>query len=605
MIWPAVHYFPAWFEPQVRSFKWGNAVSCILMLAACLALRKFGGRSAFVSSPVVCQVGLAMLAANLLLNLDLLYCLPQTGHACLFALGVAFLLMSASRVLFGVAFSVALVCSLADAVCRAKFGIVPDRDIIMQVLDAHMTEVSNYLPDNVVLILVVALLGIALWMWWVLRAVRRETRLRLLGSGLLFLALGMAARQCSIPPDCKRDCAEWPRSLLRRTIKEVVKASDDNRRMVRSLMLLPHASEKPVSISTLHGGEGVVCILHIGESVRADHMTIYGYGRNTTPWLASRHNLIKMDRCVSLAPYTIFAFISIMTDSWGSSAGSAVLSYREPTTRSVTGLLSAGGFKNCTFCEDEMVDKSKSLFRDNAFCQLLNLFTEGGEMVTYHRDPMNQVQQIHDKVRQEPAGNFFCLVNNIGSHIPFRWYDKEHPAFTPTSEEARNNDPAQDKEMAQAALNAYDNTIRYTDEYIRRLLSGLEHRPVIYIYVGDHGEYVGDDGGRWGRGNVSADYLQTKACQVPFIVYATPEFEALHPHFREALEQLRANQGVPVSQDYVFHTLLGIFGISADCYKEEYDMSSKRLQPFSGVQPGSPDPPPIQGDTGERTDKAS
>lgn len=584
LIWPVVEYFPDWFVEQSRGYKWGNAISCIVLLAACFTFRKLGGRGVFIDSRIILQVGAAMLAANLLLNAELWENLPQTGHACLFALGLAFLLMAGSRVLFGVLFGIGLLCSLVDAVCRTKFGIVLDHDIVVQVLGANMTEVKNYLTPGAALLVASAILFVAFWLWLVLRIVRREKRLQFLASGLLFLTLAMVARQFTIPLDCKRPCAEWPLSITRRTIKEVVKADEDNRRMVRMLLALPPAIQLPVDIHTLSGGEGVVCILHVGESARADHMGLYGYERNTTPWLQSRENVIKFNRCISHAPFTIYAFISIMTDACGN-VMDAASPHSAPTVRSVADLFVASGFKDFTFCEDEVLDEGRTMFGETAFCQLLKAFTPGGEPIPYHGDPMGQVQQIHEKLQQDPHGNTFILINNIGSHAPFAWYDRVHTAFTPAGPEGRTGNPAGNPEMATLAQNAYDNTIRYTDEYIRRLLTGMEHRPFLYVYVGDHGEYVGDDGGRWERGQVKGEYLHTGGCLVPFLIVASPELEAMHPHFRAALERLRANSGMTVSQDHVFHTVLGIFGISCEFYNAAYDLSSAAAEPYTGEQP--------------------
>lgn len=592
LVWPVVVYFPAWFADQAKGHKWEVALICVLLAAACAVLFKLRGRDAFLPAKTVCGIGLAALAANALLNTELWMDMPQLGHALLFGMGVVCLLLSASRWLFGILFSFCCICSFIDAVSRVKYGIILDHDIVVQVMGANMTEVRNYLTWDVVAMLAAVLLFIAGLVWWMLRITRGQGRLRLLGSGVLLLLVSMVARQYTIPLDSKRACAEWPVSLTRRTVKAIVKADETNSRLLRMLGTLPRVSGEQVSISTLKGGEGALCILHIGESVRADHMGIYGYKRDTTPWLKSREGLIRFERCVSTAPYTVYAFVSIMTDACGN-----VLDrnseHTEPTVRSVVDLFRACGFKNTTFSPLGREDIARQSMWKPPYETLMDIFSDGGEMVKYSMDPMGQVQQVHDKVRENPGANRFLLINNEGSHAPFAWYDKVNPPFTPASPEGRANRPANHPDMALLAQNAYDNTICYTDEFIRRLLTGLEreHRPFLYVYVSDHGEYVGDDGGRWERGMVKEDYYQTHGCLVPLLVVASPEFEALHPHFREALENLRANRAVPASQDNIIHTLLGVFGISHKSYDPAYDLSSRQVRPYSGEQPETPTPP--------------
>lgn len=584
LAWPVVASFPMWFADQAKGYKVESALICAALAAGCILLYRRRGAEAFLSSKDVCGIGLVALVANVLLNAELWNYLPQLGHAVFFTAGVACVALAVSRWVFGLLFSMCFICSLIDAVSRVVYGIVLDHDIVMQVFGANKVEVQNYLTPEVAGLLVLALLFIAGVVWSLLRMTRGQSRLQLLGSGLLLLLVAMVTRQYTIPPDYKCNCSEWPLSLTRRTIKTIVKADSENRRLLRTLGTLSSVSPQDVSISTLKGGEGVLCILHIGESVRADHLGIYGYHRDTTPWLKTCDRLLRFDRCISSAPLTVYAFVSIMTDACGN-VMDRDSAQTPPTVRSVVDVFRACGFKNATFSPLSREAARRELFVQSPYLRLVDLFSEGGEMVACPKDLMEQVEQVHGLAAREPAENRFILINNDGSHAPFAQYDQQNPPFTPASPKGRANRPAYHPDMALLARNAYDNTICYTDEYIHRLVEGLGNRPFIYIYVSDHGEYVGDDGGRWERGQVKEDYHQTAGCLVPLLVIASPEFEALHPHFREAMENMRANRAVTASQDHVYHTLLGIFGISHKSYDPAYDLGSKQVRPYSGEQP--------------------
>ncbi|MCQ2370525.1 MAG: sulfatase-like hydrolase/transferase [Akkermansia sp.] len=577
----------------MKGYKWGTAVTCLSLAAACVFLyKKRGGVEAFLPSKAVWQIALAMLVANIALNVDLWLDMPQLGHAMLFGMGLCCLLLTASRWLFGILFSLCFLCSFVDAVSRVKYGILLNKEVVMQVLDANAMEVQNYLTWDVALLLAAALLFIAGLVWWLLRATRGQGRLRLLGTGLLLLLASTVARQYTIPLNAKSSCGEWPFQLTRMTIKAFADASDGGPSLLRTLEKLPHMTKDDVSVPALKGGEGVVCILHIGESVRADHTGIYGYHRDTTPWLGANGRLVHFDRCVSFAPFTTYAMYGIMSDACGNTMIKDA-PHTEPTVRSLADVFAACGFKECTFSQVSRTEHRGILGKGVCEC-LLELFSESGEMVAYSGDPMQQIPQILGKVGGEPETNRFILINNEGSHVPFAWYDKANPPFSPADPQGRRNSPASNPDMAELARNAYDNTICYTDEYIRRLVEGLGNRPFVYLYVSDHGEYLGDDGGLWERGQAEENYCRTNGCLVPLLVIASPEFEALHPHFREAMERLRANHAVTASQDNVFHTLLGIFGISTAAYRAELDLSSDRVQPYTGEQPGSPAATPAE-----------
>lgn len=123
----------------------------------------------------------------------------------------------------------------------------------------------------------------------------------------------------------------------------------------------------------------------------------------------------------------------------------------------------------------------------------------------------------------------------------------------------------------------------HTDMYISRLIGELQGRPFIYIYVSDHGEPLGE-AGKWMRR--PQDYHRYRWSTVPLLVIYSPEFAALHPHFAQAVEQMKKNAAVPVAHQNVFHSLLGIIGIESPYYQAEHDISSPALQPYSGPRPG-------------------
>lgn len=196
-----------------------------------------------------------------------------------------------------------------------------------------------------------------------------------------------------------------------------------------------------------------------------------------------------------------------------------------------------------------------------------------------------QVGEIFDFVEKQNGENVFISVNNRGSHAFFDGFDPSAPFFSPIKPLSPDDRPQSNQDVAQYYVNAYDNTIHYLDSYIQKLLESLQGKPYIYIYMSDHGEYVGEEG-YWTRGNAPHSiYHKERACMVPFFIIASPEFEALHPHFKTVLENLRRNQHLVTGQEHLFHTMLGIFGIKTPFYDRTLDLSSSDPQPYSGPGP--------------------
>ena len=210
-----------------------------------------------------------------------------------------------------------------------------------------------------------------------------------------------------------------------------------------------------------------------------------------------------------------------------------------------------------------------------------NLASENGTMA--------QLKHIQQILHENPSDNLFLLINNVGSHLPFHNYEAGYERFRPSSKEAFHHSPHKDSKQAQMAVNAYDNTIVMLDAYIQQISQELQGRPFFYVYVSDHGETLGD-GGNWNR-LFDNKYLFEPASQVPLFMIASPEFKNLHPHFARAIENLKKNSNMRTSHAHIFHTMLGVVGISSKYYKKELDLSHTSPTPYSGPIPKNRDSP--------------
>lgn len=336
--------------------------------------------------------------------------------------------------------------------------------------------------------------------------------------------------------------------------------------------------DSPSSISTLQGGEGVTVILHMGESVRSDRVSINGYERNTTPWLKSCSHLINFPNCTASTPSTKSASLAILTNARGNMEFN-ISPELEASSRCIMDFFAANSFECYGFFNALAIDKQETW--GVSFEKAQAMFTAKAKKV-YELDnfgrPKNQIPQIATVLRSV-AGNKFFLVNNSGSHTPFFGYDPQHATFLPSSGRALSNSPQSNAAAAEEVNNAYDNTIVYTDEYIHDVIDMLKGTPFLYIYVSDHGEPLGD-GGKWAR--YQKDFHKAEWSKVAFFIIYSTEFEQLHPHFKEALVNLRKNSTMATAHENIFHTLLGIFGIQTPHYEAIHDLSSPNPEPYQG-----------------------
>lgn len=170
-----------------------------------------------------------------------------------------------------------------------------------------------------------------------------------------------------------------------------------------------------------------------------------------------------------------------------------------------------------------------------------------------------------------PVQNTIMVMHQAGSHGPtyYKRYPKEFSRFSPVCNTEKLNQ-CSTKEI----INTYDNTILYTSQNLADIIALLQNNYPQYnsllIYVSDHGESLGEY-------NIylhSAPYSIAPKEQkhIPFFIWAADSsLNAL----KIDKQCLKSQQNEAISHDNIFHTLLGLGGISAAEYKQPLDISSK------------------------------
>lgn len=424
-------------------------------------------------------------------------------------------------------------------------------------------------------------IGIAILMH---RILRKERKSSIICTGLIsgcLLVIGLFPVKNDIRM-AENDI--WPLGNTAWIGWESTKALVNIQRIKKITHMLPE-NDTHVEFNTIPDDSSVICIIHIGESVCASHLGINGYHKDTTPWLKTVNNLISYPDCVSSAPFTDRAMITILTNGRRDFLKTSDPKYL-PTSPSLIDIFAQSRFKCATFWSKSNLSSGST----PVFGAIVKVLTRSSMCnYGYEENMYEQIEQIKDFVNKEGNSNKFLLIYNEGSHVPFRNYDTEQAVFLPARPaELLTDRPQDDEKVAETLTNAYDNTIHYTDSYMKNLLTSehLKGKPVIYVYVSDHGEYLGGKDKYWLRGNAfDSDFYRYGACQVPFIIYTSPEFDELHPRFKDAIEKIRGKKDMQIAHEHIFHTILGIFGIQTQYYDGSLDLTSESVVPYSGPHP--------------------
>jgi len=380
-------------------------------------------------------------------------------------------------------------------------------------------------------LLIYVLLAWSLDRDWKLGAPARK---RLLAGLLTIIMLAMVARQAanqriSLPP------------LLEQSTADLAFPSG----LALSLMRLSRHAIQPDDMASVRGHASaavpapLLVVLVVGESLRADHLGINGYARDTTPHLAALGpDLLSFPDVASTANWTNRAVPGIVTLSVGRRQANLVQTFHEAGYR--TAWLSnqeASSLSASADVAEHAVDARDFHLRTDA--NLLPLFTSF--------------------VRQAGPRQFVVL-HMIGSHIPYEErYGAASKVFAPTLRDLGVAEPVlADK---AAAINSYDNTVVETDKFLARVIAVLrtERRPAVLLFTSDHGENLFDNERHlFMHAQPGPTHVDT---HVPLLAWMNAPYRAAYP----ALEQaLRANRNKKISHVNVFSSLLQLGAVDWD-----------------------------------------
>ena len=175
-----------------------------------------------------------------------------------------------------------------------------------------------------------------------------------------------------------------------------------------------------------------------------------------------------------------------------------------------------------------------------------------------------------DQQLQELKTDALIVLHQQGSHGPayYRRVPSDYKAFQPECQDSNVQNCSR-----ESIVNAYDNTILYTDHLLAQLIHVLARRDhqiaSSLIYLSDHGESLGEND-IYLHGFPYA-LAPDEQKQIPFMVWLSTD---MSKQLRLDESCLAATTGQPVSHDHLFHSLLGIFDVSTREYKAPLDVFS-------------------------------
>ncbi len=302
--------------------------------------------------------------------------------------------------------------------------------------------------------------------------------------------------------------------------------------------------------ATFADNEKRVVVLVIGETARANNFSLYGYPRLTNPLLAEK-NLLTFNRTRACTTYTTGSVACMLAHDIEQTGYEPLPSYLARSGADVIWRTNNWGEPPIQVSQYQEAAELRQSCEGNgcAFDEVL-------------------LTDLQQKIRASDKQQVLVVLHTKGSHGPsyYARYPAEFEQFTPVCRYEELS-----KCTEQELINAYDNTILYTDYFLHKtieVLEQLEDTATLLVYVSDHGESLGENGlFLHGTPYLFAPKYQK---EIPFLIWRSDPLIA-----QQALANAEVKQSGAFSQANIFHTVVGAFGLQSDVYQRELDVLAR------------------------------
>lgn len=306
-------------------------------------------------------------------------------------------------------------------------------------------------------------------------------------------------------------------------------------------------------------GRKSLTVLVVGESARAENFGLLGYSRDTTPQLSKEAGLIAFSDVHSCGTETAVSvpcmFSNFTRKQYDASKAKNQEGLLDVLKRAGLDVRWRDNQSGCKGTCDRVAFVDVSDLKDPALC---------ADSECHDEILLQGLDAMIDNLQQDTV----LVLHQMGSHGPD--YSKRYPPayerFTPV---CRSN--ALDKCDRQSIINAYDNTLVYTDHVLASLIDILRSKQgqvdTAMLYLSDHGESLGE----YNLFLHGTPYMLAPEQQkhVPMLAWFSDNYRR---DFAVDTDCLARERQQPLSQDNLFHSVLGLLRVRTSVYDPQLDL---------------------------------
>lgn len=450
--------------------------------------------------------------------------------------------ISINRYMFLVIFPIFVVITSITAFFTWQFDVSINPALIESLIMTNTREVSNYISFWLILVI-----SLALILSVVIVAYRFQFKLsfkQLIWGTILFSVCFATFNYI----DFKRN-----KSLLVRSpfsfyyaTKKYIKEREElkkERNMIGN-----------DAITTI---DSITTIFIIGEALRADHLQMNGYHRITMPKVEQK-GAVSLPNVFSPFTHTAQSIPYILTraneksQNPMSSESSFINTFNKAGFQT-TWLGNQNPIESFRFfigeCDTFIINKPQ-------LSDYSNSKRIDSELLPYFKDiiDLNKSKQL-------------IIIHLLGNHW---WYNNNMPdsfiVFKPVLESKIISQSNKER-----MINSYDNVTLFIDSIIEKIISKVENKTALLIFLSDHGQSFGEDG-KWLHAN-DAPSEKNPAC----FVWFSAKYKTSFPDKINALEINRLKN---INSSFLFHSIICGSGIQTTILENNNSVFNENFQQF-------------------------
>lgn len=447
----------------------------------------------------------------------------------------------------------------------SAYGIVVDRDMIMNFMETNYGEAVTYL--NVPAILWVLGIGImpAIGIWFLPVKYPPLKKTAIQKALTIFIALSLVGGAAAL---YYKDYASVIRNnpQLRRMIvpSYAIDAFVTHIRKTYFYMPRPYlqvgtdAQQKDPDI----GKKKDLIVLVVGETQRSMNYSLNGYKKHTNAY-TDPLGVMSFRNTMSCGTATAIS-VPCMFSNLGRKE------YKKEIAESQDNLLDVAEHADVHVLWLDNDSGCKGVCKNVNYIDLRNKYKKMNSPLCNGESCYDEVflKEFEQQLLGLPDQTSMIVIHLMGSHGPtyFERYPAKFKVFLPDC-------PRSDIQncTTEELVNTYDNTIVYSDYVIAGIIKTLEKytdkRTPALLFMSDHGESLGESG-MYLHG-VPYALAPDEQKHIPFITWMSDEFAKDRKINTACVKKLIDN---PYSHDNLFHTVLGMLDIEVGVYKKELDV---------------------------------